>query len=102
MDIYDQVTSEDIDYSEIGQSLPDPFYDSIENHVLIGVANIFLAPLFLSFSLQFLLSSWLPLRDVFWALFQGECPCLRVCKESVVASRNANKFLRARNLLISA
>ena len=46
MDIYDQVTSEDIDYSEIGQSLPDPFYDSIENHVLIGVANIFLTPLF--------------------------------------------------------
>ena len=46
VDIYDRVTSEDIDYSEIGQSLPDPFYDSIENHVLIGVANIFLAPLF--------------------------------------------------------
>ena len=46
VDIYDQVTSEDIDNSEIGKSLPDPFYDSIENHVLIGVANIFLTPLF--------------------------------------------------------
>ena len=46
VDIYDQVTSEDIDNSEIGKSLPDPFYDSVENHVLIGVANVYLTPLF--------------------------------------------------------
>ena len=46
IDIYDKVTTDNLPYSEIGVSLPDPFFDSIENHVLIGVANIHLQPLF--------------------------------------------------------
>ena len=46
IDIYDKVTTDNLPYSEIGVSLPDPFFDSIENHVLIGVANLHLQPLF--------------------------------------------------------
>ena len=46
IDIYDKVTTENIPYAEIGKSLPDPFFDTVESHSLIGVANLFLQPLF--------------------------------------------------------
>ena len=46
IDVYDQVTSENISFDEIGKSIPDPFFDPTENHILIGVASIHLRPLF--------------------------------------------------------
>ena len=46
IDLYEKISEEGQPFTEIGKSLPDPFFDTIENHVLIGVANIYLAPLF--------------------------------------------------------
>ena len=46
IDIYEKVTVDNLPFTDIGKTLPDPFFDTIENHILIGVANMFLAPLF--------------------------------------------------------
>ena len=46
IELYDQITTDNVPFEEIGKSLPDPFFDTFENHVLIGVANIYLQPLF--------------------------------------------------------
>ena len=46
VEVYEQIASEDLSYDEIGKSLPDPFFDTIESHTLIGVANVYLRSLF--------------------------------------------------------
>ena len=46
VDLYDKLITENIPFDEIGKSLPDPFFDSAESHLLIGVASLFLRPLY--------------------------------------------------------
>ena len=46
VDLYDKLITENIPFDEIGKSLPDPFFDSAESHLLIGVASLYLQPLF--------------------------------------------------------
>ena len=46
VEVYEQCVSEDLSYDEIGKSLPDPFYKTIESHRLIGVANVYLKSLY--------------------------------------------------------
>ena len=46
VDLYDKLITENIPFDEIGKSLPDPFFASAESHLLIGVASLFLRPLY--------------------------------------------------------
>ena len=46
VELYEKIASEELSYDEIGKSLPDPFFDAIESHTLIGVANLYLRSLF--------------------------------------------------------
>ena len=47
-ELYEELKSRGLepDSMEIGRTYPDPFYESSENHNLIGVANVFLSSLF--------------------------------------------------------
>ena len=47
-ELYEELKSRGLepDSVEIGQTYPDPFCESSENHNLIGVANVFLSVLF--------------------------------------------------------
>ena len=45
-DVYEEVRSKNLDFSAVGRTIPDPFFESKEQHNLIGVANVFLDVLF--------------------------------------------------------
>jgi len=45
-DVYEEVKSKHLSFKDVGNGLLDPFYETTENHNLIGVANIFLDVLF--------------------------------------------------------
>ena len=46
VDLYEKLITENIPFDEIGKSLPDPFFDAVEPHLLIGVASLYLQPLY--------------------------------------------------------
>ena len=52
-ELYEEAKSKNISFDQIGQTLPDPFAETSENHHLIGVANIFLDVLFHDVSLDY-------------------------------------------------
>jgi len=45
-EVYEEVQSKNLSFDDVGHGLLDPFYETTENHNLIGVANIFLDVLF--------------------------------------------------------
>ena len=45
-DVYEEVRTNNLSFSMLGKSIPDPFFENKEHHNLIGVANIFLDVLF--------------------------------------------------------
>ena len=45
-EVYEDVKSKNSSFQDVGETCPDPFYETTENHNLIGVANIFLDVLF--------------------------------------------------------
>ena len=45
-EVYEEVRSKNLDFSAVGRTIPDPFFETKEQHNLIGVANVFLDVLF--------------------------------------------------------
>ena len=45
-EVYEEVRGKNLDFSAVGRTIPDPFFETKEQHNLIGVANVFLDVLF--------------------------------------------------------
>ena len=108
-EVYEEVKSKNLDFHCIGQTFPDPFNETTENHNLIGVANIFLSVLFHEVKLDYQIPIISQHGEVSGRLhieierisgslqydkFPGDCQGFEVCDEAETESASLTCRLR--------